>query len=204
MPPSISLSLPCTILLWLCCDSPPPAWLNAVLKLPMDLVEPDECAAKRKIKQLSKDKLHYTLLCMSFPIPPWLFKNTGKNVFLLHHSSRKEQQEEKEWRRLTGDRWKKTYGSQGRKGGLVGIWQSTQTPIHLVCPLSSTAQGDGLAAVEKVRRGCVDGSIRLSRNFRRMHRNFSGVCISNVSFCTYAPPKKCGEFKFSNKDGCWY
>lgn len=70
----------------------------------------------------------------------------------------------KERRRLTGDRWKKSYGSQGRKGGLVGIWQSTQTPIHLVCPLSSTAQGDGLAAVVKVRWGCVDGSTRLSRN----------------------------------------
>lgn len=57
----------------------------------------------------------------------------------------------KEWGRLKRDRWKKSYGSQGVVGGLVGIWQSTQTPIHLVCPLSSTVQGDGLAVVAKVR-----------------------------------------------------
>lgn len=35
-------------------------------------------------------------------------------------------------------------GAEGRDRW-VGIWHSTQTTIHLICPLSSTARGDGLA-----------------------------------------------------------
>lgn len=49
-----------------------------------------------------------------------------------------------------GQMERKSYGSQRMVGGLVGIWQSTQTPIHLVCPLSSTVRRDGLAAEAKV------------------------------------------------------
>lgn len=150
---------PAVILLRLCCASPPPARLNVVLKLFVDLWEPDESAAKKKMKWLSKDKLHWPergcpfLRCSLYPTltSQKAGKDINIDIFLPCHSSKKQREwgSEEDWRET--DR-KKSYGSWGRVGGLVGIWQSTQTPIHLVCPLSSTVQGDGLARVVKVSR----------------------------------------------------
>ncbi len=93
--PSICLYLPTSllpvILLWLCCAGPSPAWLNAVLKPPVDLWEPDECAAKKKMKTLSK--INYTafkevVLLFSSLLIILVFSKCCQESSLLHHSKR--------------------------------------------------------------------------------------------------------------------
>lgn len=135
---------------------------TCLAKLPVDFQGPDECEAKKKIKWLSKDKLHWPwrgsplLSHILHLIPACLFKRLAC-ISLLRHSTRFSIGGSGVcWR---GKRWRgrKNKGAESGRVLTGDGFESTQSPIYRVCPLSCTAQWDQLATpVKKGKKKVVE------------------------------------------------